>query len=411
MLILIISDNANTSLKLRHALGEQGHECPPTHVVSYDAAIDGLQNMSAEPDLILLAIGADRGRWENVLKAVRTFQRAKIVAIGPRDPNLILAAIHEGIDDFLDESAILGQQLAKSLGRVGQAGNRRTTQGQTVTVLSASGGTGSTTVAANLAVLLAESGSTALLDFDLYGGNAAAFFNLNPRHTIADLCRNTDKLDKNMLGQCLLQHASGTHVLAAPQVDEEVEFATNEAVTRVFRLVRGSFGRIVVDLKDHHRECHRQVLQQSAAILIVSRLDFAAVSNTSRLMPRIFIERLGIDRGRVQLVLNRAGQPNEIPASKVETVLNLRAAVLLPDDPKTVNLSINCGNPCVLESPKSKFSAATRTLAESVAKLWEESPALPLPSSGAEAGRREPCSASMPYISPRRVVAAGTAVG
>ncbi len=60
MLILIISDNPNSSLKLRHALAEQGHECPPTHVVSYDAAVDGLQNMTAEPDLILLAVGSDR---------------------------------------------------------------------------------------------------------------------------------------------------------------------------------------------------------------------------------------------------------------------------------------------------------------------------------------------------------------
>jgi pilus assembly protein CpaE len=409
MLILIISDNPNSSLKLRHALAEQGHECPPTHVVSYDAALDGLQNMTAEPDLILLAVGSDRGRWESVLKAVRTFQRAKIVAIGPRDPNLILAAIHEGIDDFLDESASLGQQLAKSLGRVAQAGNRRTTQGQTVAVLSASGGTGTTTVAANLAVLLAETAATALLDFDMYGGNAAAFFNLNPRHTIADLCRNTDKLDKNMLGQCLLQHPSGTRVLAAPQADDEVEFATNEAVTRVFRLVRGSFGRIVVDLKDYHRECHRQVLQQSTAILIVSRLDFAAISNTSRLLE--YFERLGIDRDRVQLVFNRAGQPHEIPASKVEAVLKLRPAILLPDDPKTANLSINCGNPCVLESPKSKFAAATRALAESVARLWEETPASPVTASATETSRREPLGTSVPFIAPRKLAGVGAAVG
>jgi|SRR5579863_1430842 len=409
MLNLIVSENTNLSLKLRQALAEHGHDCPATHVMSYGTALDRLQTITTEPDLILLAISSEHDRWAEVLKALRTFQRAKIVAIGPRDPNLILAALHVGIDDFVDELGDLGQELAKSLGRVDQVGNRRSAQGHTIAVLSACGGAGATTVAANLAVLLAKASSTALLDLDLYRGNAAAFFNLIPRHTLADLCRNTDKLDKNMLAQCLLQHVSGTSVLAAPVSDEEVSFTTNEALARVFRLVRGSFGRIVVDVKDIHRDSHQHVLQQSSTILILSRLDFAAVKNTSRLV--VLLERLGIDLGRLHLVINRVGQPNEIPAAKVQEILKLNQAILLPDDPKTANLSINCGNPCVLESPKSKLSAALKTLADAVVTQRELTPASSAEPSIAKVRRHEPAGASLPGLSPRLPLSLQAAVG
>jgi len=44
---------------------------------------------------------------------------------------------------------------------------------------------------------------------------------LRPEHTLADLCRNVDRLDRNMFQQALVHHASGAHLLAPPDAFAE----------------------------------------------------------------------------------------------------------------------------------------------------------------------------------------------
>ena len=67
----------------------------------------------------------------------------------------------------------------------GTGGSHR---GRVVTVFSAKGGCGKTTLATNLAAALADSGkgSVALLDLDLAFGDVAIALQLFPSHTIAD---------------------------------------------------------------------------------------------------------------------------------------------------------------------------------------------------------------------------------
>ena len=56
----------------------------------------------------------------------------------------------------------------------------------------------------------------------------------------------------------------------------------------------------------------------------------------------------------MRLVVNRYGQPKEVPASKAEEALGLKIAHYIPDDPKTVNRANNNGVPLVLESPSAQ---------------------------------------------------------
>ena len=62
-------------------------------------------------------------------------------------------------------------------------------EGRTITVLAASGGSGASTLAANLAVVLAlECQRCVLVDLKPGVGDLlAGFFDLKPKHTLADL--------------------------------------------------------------------------------------------------------------------------------------------------------------------------------------------------------------------------------
>lgn len=383
MLTLIIGDNQGTSGRLRHALAQHGHECPVTNVVSVEGALDALQATSGEPDLILLVFGQRHERCEALLRQLRTCAQARIVAVGPRDPNLILGAIHAGADDFLDETEDLHRQLSDSLRRVAPERSPNPPNGQVVTVMAGSGGNGRTTIATNLAVLLSRRHKQCgLLDLDLQSGAAATFLNLKPRFTIGDLCRSLEQLDHNMFSQSLLEDGTGVHVVPAPETLDDAEHVTTEGLGRVLRLARSRFSRVVVDVNDYSRECHQQVLRQSSIIVLLCRLDFATIRNTHRALH--FLDELEIDRSRIRFVANRSGQPGELSAAKAEAALKLSVAAFIPDDPKSVNRAVNCGTPCVVEAPRSKFSAALAALANEIEKA-----SAPIASSAAVEAARE----------------------
>ena len=106
---------------------------------------------------------------------------------------------------------------------------------------------------------------------------------------------------------------------------------------------------MVVDLDHSFHAEQVDVLRQADIILLVLRLDFASLRNARRTLEHL--ERLGIDRDRVRLVVNRYGQPKEVPFAKAEEALGLKIFHYVPDDPKSVNRANNNGVPVVTREP------------------------------------------------------------
>ena len=65
-------------------------------------------------------------------------------------------------------------------------------------------------------------------------------------------------------------------------------------------------------------------------------------------------------------MVNRYGQPKEVPAAKAEEALGVEIAYYVPDDARAVNRANNNGVPVVLEAPSSKVSKSVIRLAASV---------------------------------------------
>ena len=289
-----------------------------------------------------------------------------VLAIGPaNDPQLILRTLRTGATDFIEE-ADLSTELGAALGRL------RTEQGvsgelaRTIVLLAPSGGSGSSTLAVNIATVLAkEHHKSLLVDLKLQSGDLASLLDLKPTHTLADLCRNSEVMDRSMFERSLATHSSGVRLLAPPRNLADVGQVTTETVGRVLNLGRSLFPYVVVDLDHSFREEQEQVLRQSSVILLVVRLDFSCLRNTQRTIDYL-TGQLGIARDRIQLVANRFGQPCEVPAAKAEEALGVKIMYYIPDDPKTVNWANNNGVPMVLESPSAKVSKSVTALAHSV---------------------------------------------
>jgi pilus assembly protein CpaE len=231
--------------------------------------------------------------------------------------------------------------------------------------LAPSGGSGSSTLAANLATVLANENRTALLlDLRLETNDLASLMDLRPTHTLGELCQNVDRVDADMFERSLVKHASGVRLLAPPASFADARHITPEGVHQALNLGRTLYPFVVVDVDNSLREEQLKALREADLIVIVLRLEFASLRNTQRALD--YLDRMGINRERVLLVVNRYGQPKEVPAAKAEEALGAKITEYLPDDPKTVIRANNNGVPVVLESPSAKVSKCISRLAQNI---------------------------------------------
>jgi pilus assembly protein CpaE len=336
------------------------------NVLPIEAAASAVSCFYPKPDLILFVLSDDAERCHAALEHLRELSGVDVVVVGPRDPNSILGALHAGAASYLDETSDLERDLAVTLGRLSSAEPGRSPAGRLTTVVSASGGCGRTLVAANLAVALAKKhGRCGLFDLDLHGGDLATSLNLKPRHSIVDLCRNIDKLDQKMFEQSLAEHESGVSVLAGPDNWEDGRHVTLDGLQKALRFGRSLFSHVVADLDAFWQKDFAYPLQQSTAVVLLVRLDFAALRKARRALS--CFERNGVDRDNVLLVAARSGRQKEISAAQVESALDMKIRHYVPEDPSAANSSTNCGVPVVLESPSSAISKAINALAATIA--------------------------------------------
>jgi pilus assembly protein CpaE len=363
MQALIVSDHEPTTLAVRELLLREGIDCPAANLSSLGLAADHLTR--ARPDLIVVALVPDADRALAAVAQLHLLTQVPLLAVGPAaDSRLVLRALRSGATDYVD-AADLEAELRGVLGRLQSALPTRAEPARTIAVLAPSGGSGSSTLAANIATVLAKEHQSALLvDLKLHTGDLAALLDLKPTHTLAELCRNLASMDRIMLERSLVRHASGVHLLAPPRTFADAELVTADGVRQALNLGRMLFPYVVIDLDHSFGPEQLQALGMADLVLVVLRLDFTCLRNTQRTLD--YLNRLGVPQDRVRVVVNRYGQAKEVPASKAEEALGVKVFHYVPEDAKTVNRANNSGVPIVLESPWAKVSRSLTNLAHNV---------------------------------------------
>jgi pilus assembly protein CpaE len=368
-LVFLITDGDAQGLRVREVLRALGADVSPSRTLSLDVAVARLAHET--PALVVFVLPDEPERAVAAMSVIEAFSKtggragATVLAVGPAsNPKLVLRALRGGIDDYLDE-AELDAELESALERwhAQRSGAART--GKLIAVLAPSGGSGSSTLAVNVAAALAKAhGTSGLIDLKLHAGDLAPLLDLRPTYTLADLCLNVARMDRSMFERTLVRHDSGIHLLAPPRNLDEVAHVTAEGVEHALAQALAAFPYVVADLDHSFHEEQTIALRQADVILLVIRLDFTSLRNCRRTIEHL--EQLGLERDRLRLVVNRYGQPKEIPASKAEEALGLKIAHYIPDDAKTVNRANNNGIPLIVESPSARITRSVVKLAASV---------------------------------------------
>ena len=367
MRILIASDSEQLAQRIQAMLTRNGLPCPDGHVVSLEAAADRAGRVV--PELLLVVLPSDPATGLEALReACSTVPNAYCLVVGPTtDAQVILQTLREGADEYLDEASV-EMQLAAALvrlktKRISPPAPDET--GRVIAVLAPSGGSGSSTIAANVSTVLARShGECGLIDLRLAAGDLASMFNLKPTHCLAELCQRLGRVDQSMFQQFFVRHQSGVHLLAAPREFADIRRVTSKGVRRTLAMARVRFPYVVADLDNAFDAEQVETLWQSDVILLVLRLDYTSLRNARKVMDNL--TKLGIGLERVQVVINGYGQPRQLELRQAEEALGVKLQHRIPNDPARINRAINKGIPVVLMKPSARVSKSIRNLAASV---------------------------------------------
>lgn len=235
--------------------------------------------------------------------------------------------------------------------------------GRIITVFSAKGGVGKTTLATNLACYLASTGAeTLLVDLDLMFGDVAISLQVVPAHDIGDLISMRGHLDEQGVHSVVSRHEdSGLAVIAAPSDPEVADRVPAAVVEELLRVARGMFAYVIVDTPPNLTEHVLTACDLSDLTMLVATLDIPAVKNLRVAMNAL--DTLGASKDGRVIVLNRSDAKVGLKADDVEVALKHEIRAQVPSS-QSVPSSVNRGVPLVLDEPRSPVSVAIREIAD-----------------------------------------------
>ena len=233
----------------------------------------------------------------------------------------------------------------------------QTHRGRVVTVFSAKGGCGKTTLSTNLAAAIAQSGrgSVALVDLDLAFGDVAIALQLFPTHTIADAVPIGEDLDGPSLTSLLTTHRSGLQALVAPMGPSAAETISTDLVVHILELLRDEFDYVIVDTPPALDDHVLAAFDRSDVVALIATLDIPALKNLKLTLETL--DLIGFSRDRLKIVLNRSDSKVGLALSEVEKTLKAPIVAQIPSS-RDVPASTNRGVALVSDDPKHPVSLA-----------------------------------------------------
>jgi len=244
--------------------------------------------------------------------------------------------------------------------------------GKVITVFSPKGGSGKTTITANLAVSLNQlDKAVAAVDGNLQFGDLSFFFSEQGRNNVTDLAPHADALDREVISEVMVEHEkTGVHILAAPMRPEYADEVNGNQFGAIVRYLSRVYPYVIVDTTSLLNDITIAALDASDLILLPTSQDIPSIKNA-----RLFLDvadALGLSKEKILLVMNRFDKRRSITPDKVSENLKKEIAAVIPMDEKIVVPAMDRGEPYVLQSQSSPASKAIKELRDRVLQVLKD---------------------------------------
>ncbi len=333
-----------------------------------DGHFDPLHGVTVMPDVLILHLSPN---WEDELKALSArpvSSRPPTLVVGSgTDVQLMRRAMRAGARDVLTDP-VDQEELAAALQQIAQerVASVATGTSRLTAMINAKGGSGATLLTANVAHIMAALGQVrvAVLDMDIQFGALPLYLDLTPQQSIVQALNVADTLDTVAFEAYMAKHHSGVHVLCA--IPDQVVLPGEipaERVDRLLGLARQAYEHVIVHLPRQIDLLTTVVMERADQVVVVMEQGVAHVRHAARLIA-ILNQELAVPASRIPVVVNRYQAKSSVTIADIEQTLKCQSPMLVPNDFKHVEETVNLGVPLYEHAKNAAITKALMVLAE-----------------------------------------------
>lgn len=299
-----------------------------------------------QPDVVLLDVASD---LEAAAALIRYLAAAgspvPVIALDhTSQPDTVMRVLRLGAREFLSapfdprvqRDAVQG--LARQARPEPSAGRR---PGSVVAFASAKPGSGASTLACQTAFALAKTspGGVLLADLDLAAGAVGFYCGCRPGRTFLDLLAAAQSATPGGL-EALVARTAGLAVLTAPERPEQMPLDP-AGFRQAMDLARASYAWTLLDLPVVFHRTSLMALAGADRVFLVAAAELASLHLARRAVR--LLAGLGLERERLEVVVNQAGRRDGIGGQELEKILGCPVRLALPDDRPRLHEAVSLG--------------------------------------------------------------------
>jgi len=287
------------------------------------------------------------------------YPEINVVVVSSRfDKELILQAMQSGARDFINKSAVssgLGEVLERLKNVIIRDTKAAVKSGSIVSVISAGGGCGATTVAINLANELRISSSEPVLAIDLddYYSTISSYLGISAEYGISDVLAYKEPIDENLVKSCAYNYMSDFHVLINRNGCEfsGAHKPRNTGLDLLLKACKKAYKYTIVDAPRLNKSLVVALADVSEFVMIVFQLTVKDVKFARALLTLL---ESHIESKRVILLANRFEKRRSLIRLKdAKRALGSDRIYQIRSSWSTIANSITCGKLLAEAAPRS----------------------------------------------------------
>ena len=304
-----------------------------------------------------------------ILQVTKECKNCKVLALSDNPSvELIIEVMRAGAKEFVPVP-IIKNEFFEAIKKIVTEMNEpvKKNKCKIISVFSNKGGIGKTSLATNLALELAKitKENIALIDLNFQMGDITTFLDLKPSFNISYMLENLDKINETFLLSTLERYKSTSlYVLADPPYFKQADNIQPRQITRLFDTLKETFSYIIVDAEASFDGKNIAALDNSDLIMLVTVANLPALRNTQRCLE--LFEKLGYDREKIKIVVNRYMENDEIKEVDIEKVLSKDIYWKIPNNYFAIMSAINKGIPVSDVNYTTNVSQSYKKLAQQI---------------------------------------------
>lgn len=278
------------------------------------------------------------------------------VASSSSSKELIIESMQAGARYFMHKK-FLEAEVDRVLERIIiDSAKTESAKGLVISVLSAGGGCGATTIALNLAneLRLQSSRHILAIDLDEHYGAISSYLGVNSSYGIADVLNKKERIDNQLIMSSATSYKDDFDILLSPAGMSKYESINGNTanLAEALEACKSAYSYTVVDAPRVSRQLMQLLANVSRILVVVFQSNVKDVKKAKSIISDL--RRFGITLERIFPLVNRFQRRGRaVPVDEVKKAIEVNDIYTVRNDFKRVINCINRGQPLSESAPRS----------------------------------------------------------